>query len=490
MSLASALLARLRRDQSGFTLIETLVSAAMVVLVSVGVLKTLDAASNRSSDQKFRSVAANLAQQDQERLRAFRAQELSNYTETRCVLKPDTGGFIDDPQCDDNPTVGPKYKIVSRTDWVSDQSGTRACGSGSRADYLRINSTVIWIDPDTAETGSRRVSLTSVVAPRVGSFGEQGSLSIEILDRNGNGRPSVPVSLTGPKALSGTTDQNGCLFFGYLPQGNYTVNVSQAGLIDADGNTNVAKQFGVVEGSVTSAVVELDQAATLNVNFQSKKVNTVVSNQKADAVSISHSGLAAPGWRAIPWSQVNTPQATYTISNLFPFTSGYAVYSGGCPGNSPDFSGYTTFNWDPAFATLTPGGTTTVTVHEPAVLVTHGGNWPGNIIPTTTAAGPYVVLKPEATFGGSPTYCSDSIWFQTLRDASSGSGAWLVNLWDTADFGVPAGAYDMCVVWHDGAGWKYRLLSNPASLQPLDDGPSGTNASVSVAKPTSTTSCV
>ena len=101
---------------------------------------------------------------------------------------------------------------------------------GARADYLRISSTVIWVEPDDAETGRRRVSLASIVAPRVGSFGDEGSLSIEIIDRNGTGRRErARVTSPGPKALCGTTDQNGCLFFGYLPQGNYTVNVTQAG---------------------------------------------------------------------------------------------------------------------------------------------------------------------------------------------------------------------------------------------------------------------
>jgi hypothetical protein len=135
-------------------------------------------------------------------------------------------------------------------------------------------------------------------------------------------------------------------------------------------------------------------------------------------------------------------------------------------------------------------------VYEPAVLLTHNSStpWPGNNIPATTAAGPYVELKPETTANGSSTFCSDPIWFQTVKDGSSGTGAWLVNLYDSTDFGVPVGAYDMCVLWHDGSSWKFRSLSNPAGLQPLGNGngpgATGTNASVSVQKPTSTTSCI
>lgn len=482
MRLVRCLRARLHDDQSGFTLIEVLVSAAMLVLVSVGVLKTLDAAAGRSGEQKSQSVGAALAQQDQERLRAYRAQELNNYTETR------------------TKTVGGQdYKIISRTDWVSDQSGTRACGGGARADYIRISSTVVWISPDDSETGDhRRVSLTSIVAPRVGSFGDEGSLSIEVIDRNGTGRPNVPVSVSGPKDLSGTTDQNGCLFFGYLPQGNYTVDVSVAGLIDVNGNANVSRPFGVNDGSVTSAVIELDQAATLNVNFKTRKVNTVVNGQKAHDVSIGHPGLLSPNWRAIPSSGGNAPQASYTIPNLFPFTSGYSVYSGNCPGASPSFYG---LSWASphSFVTLNPAGNQTITVHEPAVRLSPGGSgatvWPGS--PASVPNGAFVLLKPEATApngpnAGSPTYCSDSLSFWTAKDGSSGTGAWLANFYDNADFGIPVGAYDMCIVWpvSPPASVRYLAVNNNAALQPLNEGPNDPSTSITVAKPTSTTSCL
>ena len=149
MSPLRAILTRVRKDQSGFTLIEVMVSAVVVVLVSLGVLKSLDAANARSGDQKFKSVASNLAQQDQERLRAYRSQDLSNVEETRCVWQTPAGPTVHDPECNDTDKPNAlKYRIISRTDWVSDQSGTRSCGTGARADYLRISSTVVWIDPE------------------------------------------------------------------------------------------------------------------------------------------------------------------------------------------------------------------------------------------------------------------------------------------------------------------------------------------------------
>jgi type II secretory pathway pseudopilin PulG len=444
MSAARALLARLRNEQSGFTLIETLVSAAMVVLVSVGVLKTLDAAATRSGEQKSQSVAAGLAQQDQERLRAYRAQELNNYSETRCFGRAAGGGLNPDPECNDPG----RYTVKSRSDWVSDTSGTRSCGTGARADYLRISSTVVWIEPDDAETGPRRVSLASIVAPRVGSFGDEGSLSIEVLDRNGVGRSGVGVSVTGPKALSGATDNNGCLFFGYLPEGSYTVNVSEPGYVDANGNATVSRPFGVVEGSVTSAVIEYDQAGTINATFDTQKGAVAPQVAQAEYVSISHSGLAAPGWRAYG---NGTLQSSYAMGSLFPFPAPntYAVYSGNCPGANP-----ANYGQSPKTAAPPPAGSAAVTVREVALRVRRGTN----DLPTST---PKVTLTWAANLpparGGGPTFCggttnysiSPSSWVRRQGTASPG------------DPGVPYGTYNICAEWRPNASspWQ-KLVSN------------------------------
>ena len=455
MSLVRALRDRLRDDQSGFTLIEVLVSAAMLVLVSVGVLKTLDAAANRSGEQKSQAIAAALAQQDQERLRAYRAQELNNYTETRCLGRGSGGALVKDPECDDPG----HYKVVSRTDWVSDSSGTRACGSGARADYIRISSTVIWVAPDDAETGAHRVSLASIVAPRVGSFGDEGSLSIELLDRDGVGREGVPVTVSGPKSLSGTTDKNGCLFFGYLPEGNYTVEVTQPPLIDVEGNTNVSKPFGVNDGSVTSAVIELDEAAGINVSFSTRKGSGApVVASHSEAVTIGHSGLPAPGTKT--YGNDSTLQANYLIGSLFPFTSSYVVYSGNCPGANPQNYGITNPNpFAPPSGGLTPGGTTPITVREPALRVRRGSNnLPSNTRVRISWAPNYI----PGRNGGGPTYCAGTKTYRT--DGSS----WIRIDGTTApnapgDPGIAYGTYNICAEY-----LGKRLLLNGFELNNPD----------------------
>jgi len=63
-------LRRLSWEQGGSTIIEVLASAAILAVVSTGVLTGLDGAQNQSNHNRLRSVAASLVQADQERLRA------------------------------------------------------------------------------------------------------------------------------------------------------------------------------------------------------------------------------------------------------------------------------------------------------------------------------------------------------------------------------------------------------------------------------------
>src|SRR4051794_38502137 len=62
---------RLSRGESGFALIEVMMSALLVAIVSVGVLAGIDASSATSGSTKARGIAASIAQDDQERLRTM-----------------------------------------------------------------------------------------------------------------------------------------------------------------------------------------------------------------------------------------------------------------------------------------------------------------------------------------------------------------------------------------------------------------------------------
>src|SRR5262245_6913619 len=116
------------RNQDGFALIEVVVSAAVLAVLALAVLSGIDGATASTARERARAVAASLAEQDQERMRGFRFDELATVAQ-----QPDQ--VID----------GVTYSIKSEATWVVDNGNVSpTCGtSGAKqSEYLRIVSTV------------------------------------------------------------------------------------------------------------------------------------------------------------------------------------------------------------------------------------------------------------------------------------------------------------------------------------------------------------
>lgn len=439
MSCLHALLLRLRDDQSGITVIEVLVSAVVVALLSVGVLAGLDGSQGIANTSRLRSVASNLAQGDQERLRGLRASELSNERGTRTKTLRNV-----------------RFTIESRADWVSDSGTTPLC-SGTRADYLRITSTVTW-----PGMGVRAVDVTSLVTPPTGSFGDEGALGVQIGDRDGTGVAGLSVSLTGPETMSGTTDPQGCVFFGYLQPGAYQVSFSRGGYIDPSGQTNVSEPVTVSGGEQTSQPFRYDRPGIVRVSADARRgASASPIAAKGEALSLAHNQLPS-GIRSVAGAA--TPPTS--VTNLFPFTDPYSVFSGDCTGANPaSYSAAAPATSalpaqgaaQPTYATVLPGGSANVTVREIALRVQfrYGSSllvspYPTNAKLTAKALG----------CGGTTTYAADP------------TNGWL----SSPDVGVPVGRYDICIETNVPAnqglppgwytqGFTDQLLQDPNGVQ-------------------------
>jgi len=313
--------------QDGFGLIEVLVTAVLVVVIATGVLAALDAASHASGRTKARDAAATLAQADQERMRTMTLAQLSNLDETQ-----------PSQSCDEDGGTCLTYQVKSRAYWVSDKSGTQTCtGTSAQVSYLKLVSTVTW-----PSIGARKpVVSESMLAPRATALaGDQGSLAVKLVRADGvTPLAGVQVTLTGPKSLSGTTNAQGCILWGYLPAGNgYTVSFNQAGHVDVNGVQNVADPVGIVAQSLNSRTYLYDRSATARVSFASTIGTTKYTGQVADAVTLGQSQMSptqrlvpAPGGTAVPG--IDTPA-------LFPFKTGspggpYSIYAGDCTAENP-----------------------------------------------------------------------------------------------------------------------------------------------------------
>jgi hypothetical protein len=294
----------------------------LLVIVSLGVLLGLDAASRSSGREKSRSVAAALTEQDQERLRSFRAVDLDNYDETRTV------------------TVNKvPYKINSQADWVRDSTGgTQSCNSNAtQADYMRVTTTTT---SGLINSPIAPIKMSSLVAPPIGAFGtNQGTLGVQVNDRDGTGVPGMPVTITGPATLTNPTNSAGCAIFAYVPIGSYTASATQSGWVDKGGNASATNGATVASGTVNVTTLAYDQAASVNVSFDTETRGGTVVPATSTQVSLSNSGVPSGPFSPFAGLRTYDPTggalASISATNLFPFADGYGVYGGGCPGADP-----------------------------------------------------------------------------------------------------------------------------------------------------------
>jgi Tfp pilus assembly protein PilV len=317
---------RLRRasagGEDGFLLIEVMVSSVLVALIAVGTFTAFDVSGRITADQRARAQATALAQQDEERLRGLGTASLASLSESKAVTLQNT-----------------KYTIVSKSQFVSDATGSSSCtGTGASADYYETTSEVSWSfiknRPKVIETG--------LVAPPAG-----GELVVEVENGRGGKTAGMNITGTGPASLSGTTGSNGCLIFGPLEEGTYTVNASQAGYVGVSGETEppVGERTASVTGSTTQTKsFEFAQAATVKATLETRPAS--LGGAQALNVVLTQTGVKNPsGWRQALLQAENAE--TYNASpitsaaTIFPFASTYGVYAGTCLANAPENFGGT-----------------------------------------------------------------------------------------------------------------------------------------------------
>jgi prepilin-type N-terminal cleavage/methylation domain-containing protein len=397
---------RLRHDERGFALIEVLVSALLLSVTAAGVYAGLNGASETSGVNKHRSQASQVAQQDQDRMRAMAVSELSNYRETTTST---VGGIA--------------YTIASSASWITDTTGSASCTTGqAAAHYLRIASSVTWPNMPVPP-----VTIQSVVAPPAGSFGtDLGSLAVQVRDHLGNPVAGVTTTLSGAKSYTDTTNAAGCVLWGYLPVGRYTVSIAKGGYVDPNGVAAPQQTIDVIGESTVVLSFDYDVAGRIQANYQtltSSGGTAVTENATSFAAVTSH--LSVP---LGPYGD-GAAHSSFLSAPVYPFSDPYGVYAGSCRGADPTVSGQAA-----QLAQVNPGGTTQVTVVEPPIdlrVVNNG----------TPVASANVYLT------GTGSGCG-ALPMQTTTTATSGY---------LPDRGIPYGTYNACVLVLKSGSTYYKL---------------------------------
>jgi type II secretory pathway pseudopilin PulG len=354
----------------GMTLIEVVIALGLFAVMSSAVLVIVVAAVKTTSDDKARLEAVSLASRELEITRDTFASITRgpDRVQANRVVNPSPlpGGAAGQPLVINNVP----YTVVRTAQWTSVGAAASACDDGTTAElaYLRVKVEVSW-----PALGDRPpVTLDTVMTPPKGTYSTLlGHIGLKVIDSEGNPKPGVTVtakSSTGA-TVSGSTAGDGCVLLAHLTAGSYTVTASQAGFVSLKGDPTASITAAVQAGQLWRGTIEYDQSASISVTLASP--NGFALPTSAVPVVIANSGLQPIGLKAV--TGTGNPRS---ITNLWPYPSGYGVWAGTCQDANPGLTG------DPlATVTTLRGGTATATatlapleVHAPAnstVTLTH-----------------------------------------------------------------------------------------------------------------------
>jgi prepilin-type N-terminal cleavage/methylation domain-containing protein len=342
-------------SQRGFTLIEVLVSALLVMLLAGAVAGGLIANTDFTADQHLRSEADELAQQDQERLKGLSPEQLDDLNQTYTATLDNT-----------------KFTVNSQAWYLNGTSG-QACSSGANATYFKTISTVTAEDPTNGATQTLATD-ESVITPPAG-----GAILARFKDQTLTPLAGVTVSATGPDSAAATSDSTGCTIFTGLLTGSYNLAYTDSGYVDPNGNASLTDTTTVASTGVATPSkgnpTYLGQGGAVTGSFATSYGGSSYTGY-ADGLSWysgGGNGIAMSGYRTATSnlaSSISTVTASGTpasANGLFPFassnptsyTNNYQVWAGTCQQEEP-----------PAgqdMVTVNPGSTQTQVIQEPAL---------------------------------------------------------------------------------------------------------------------------
>lgn len=379
-------------SETGLTLIEVLVTALIVILLGSATATALISTSHASGDQRMRSQADALANQDQERLRGLSDQQLNGLNQNRTQT-------VD----------GHDFTVKSVASFL-DTTGGSSCTSQAAASY-KITSTVSWTEGFSNRTDTS-VTEESLLARPV-----TGDLLTQVNDQTRQPLSGVTVAANGPSTQTGASDTNGCALFAGLTPGAYTVTLTDPGYVDPDGKASPPNNTATVTTSGVAKPAgnpfEMGLAGSVAGTFTT---STAGVGGEADGISWLGSGAldAMSGFQTSP---ATAPMTSLTTGSLFPFdvaksgaadyTDNYAVWAGRCAQQQPP-TGTGRYS-------VIPGSVGQAqSVPEPLLALTS--------VTSTDAKGVTTVVKPDhvrLSFASrTGASCSDS-WTPTLSSAAT-----------------------------------------------------------------------
>jgi prepilin-type N-terminal cleavage/methylation domain-containing protein len=363
--------------EAGLTLIEVIIAMMIFAVVAAGVAFVLVSSLSTTRDARAREVATNLAARDIDLARA--ASDVTTVVDA--VTTTTVSGIT--------------YTLTRKTGWISSTGADSTCGSaGGVLMYKHVNDRVTWTGARTSKT---QVQADTLIAPS-GRLNDPalGTILVSVLGATGTGVSGVTVNAAptatnaaGAAALSTSplaTDVQGCSYILKVAPGNYLVSVSKSGGYVSNALVATPSQtVAVVAGDSSVANFQYDVGANFTVDYAS---NSAAANiqfpTNLDVNFVSANATFSP--------TVTVPASTILTTTLFPFSSGYSIFTGKYVPSSSSSSQTSCLSPDPANWPANAAGVAGRR-QLPATLGAGGaGTFPApmGVVTVTSASGTYL----------------------------------------------------------------------------------------------------
>jgi Tfp pilus assembly protein PilV len=302
----------LLRDERGTTLLEVIVAAVVLVVISGSVTSMVIAAQTGSGQQRIQAIAADLAQSTLEELRSRKFTHLTGLNATTTV----TAG-------------GVTFSVHSSSEWeMQAPAGSTSCAEArGRPETLKVSARVTWPEMKRAP-----VVVDTLVAAPLGVSSTRGNHVVQIANAQGIGVGGISVTL-GP--LSRATDSTGCVRFAGVAAGRYTLSFSRPNSITPAGVSAVSQDVDVVASETTSSTFEYDAAGTAAIRFVATAGTPAPATAGMQGAVLDGVGMNGT-WTATP---AGTRVADADVPGLYPSATAYQVFPDSCQSGLPSTAG-------------------------------------------------------------------------------------------------------------------------------------------------------
>lgn len=417
------------KNQTGFTLVEILVSMAIFSVLVIGVLASMGAVTRSVKIGREKIVLSSLASNYLEIVRNM------PYNQVGTISGNPNGSLADFSNAISQNINGTIYKIYYEVTYIDDPADYLASTpmpntDTAAADYKQVKMNIL-------NTNTTQVTnfTTNVVPKGLEGTASQGALRIQVINALGNPVEGANIRITYPTTtptiiLDRTTDATGVWTEVGLPVAvnNYRIVVTKAGYstdqtypININNPNPLHPDATIVAGQVTSITFSIDLLANLNI----RTLNSLC--QPISGVNVNVRGAKLIG----------TPTSTPTSAGLYKFNNNYSSVLG--------LIGLNNIEWDTYTPTLLTGQSYVVFGTSPIqkidVLPATTQTYTMILGSNTTAYSLLVIVKDAATGtalegatvhlqkGGSVpqdyyAITGGSVWVQSDWSGGSGAATW------------------------------------------------------------------